>query len=151
MVSANGYAFISMSSHLTAATLIVIYKDFLVRGRKVKTGWSHSTQRQLQQQMQAPLPAQMISPRPQPGMPLQPPQMAPMAPMAPPAYLYPQQPMMYNPYATPPPVPAYPMMPLGGVRTPGTSTPHSTTSAGSATPAAQSTQPPKEPSTPASR
>jgi len=151
MVSANGYAFVSMTSHLMAATLIVIFKDFAVRGRKIKTGWSHSTQRQLQQQMQAPLPGQMVPPRAQPGMQMQP-QMTAMAPMAPTGYMYPQQPMMYHPYATPPPVATYPMM-HHGTRTPGTSTPMSTTSGGSATPATQSAQPPssRDQSAPASR
>jgi len=149
MVSANGYAFISMASHLTAATLIVIFKDFTIRGRKIKTGWSHSTQRQLQKQLQTPLTGQIVPPRPQPGMPMQPP-IPPMAPMTGPTYIYPQQPMMYNPYATPPTASTYPMIPHGNS---GTSTPHSTASAGSTTPANQSNQTntPKESNAPASR
>lgn len=128
-----------MASHLAAATLIVIFKDYMVKGRKIKTGWSHSSQRQLQQQVaaatvpyQQPLPSAMIPQHPQhrvqPTLQMQP--MTQLAPMAAPAYMYPQQPMLFNPYMQP--VHAYPMAhPPNGT---GTSTPHSATSGGSITP-----------------
>src|SRR5271170_1313114 len=141
MVSANGYAFVSylsspllslgsdgyrMASHLVAATLIVIYKEFTIKGRKIKTGWSHSTQRQLQQQQQQhqlaqppPHPSQMLPPHHRAQQPL-PPQMSPL--QAPAYALYPQQQILFNPYIHP-----YSMIPqhLPATSSPGTSTPRS--------------------------
>jgi hypothetical protein len=110
-----------MASHLAAATLIVIFKDYVIRARKIKTGWSHSTQRQLQQAAVSQLPPPpTILPHRNAPPPLQ---MSP--PPIPPTYIYPSPPMMYNPY-----LPTYPIMqhPSNG-----TSTPRSTTS-GAATP-----------------
>jgi len=123
----------------------------MIKGRKIKTGWSHSTQRQLQQQqqqqqaathLQQPHPPTMIPQHPhhraQPNLQMQPPQMTPLPPMAAPGYMYPQQPMLYNPYMQP--VHPYPMVhPANGT---GTSTPRSTTSGGSVTPATQSKETP---------
>jgi hypothetical protein len=138
-----------MASHLAAATLIVVFKEYMIKGRKIKTGWSHSTQRQLQQQqqqqaathLQQPHPPTMIPQHPhhraQPNLQMQP-QMSPLPPMAAPGYIYPQQPMLYNPYMQP--VHPYPMVhPATGT---GTSTPRSTTSGGSITPATQSKETP---------
>jgi hypothetical protein len=105
-----------MHSHLIAAAIIVILKDHDIRGRKVKTGWSHNTQRQLQQAaaaaaagMYQPHP-QMLSQAPmhrgQPNMAMQNGQMPPL-PMAPQGYVY-QQPMAYHAYM--PPMNPYPPM-----------------------------------------
>jgi hypothetical protein len=59
-------------------------------------------------------------------------QMAALPPMAP-TYMYPQQPIIYNPYMQPVVQPVvHPYFPPNGT---GTSTPRSTTSGGSATPA----------------
>lgn len=131
-----------MVSHLAAATIIVIFKEYMIKGRKIKTGWSHSTQRQLQQaathlQQQQQQPPTMIPTHPhhraaQPNIQMQsPPQMNPLPPMAAPTYMYPQQPMLYNPYMQP--VHPYSMIhqpPPNG--TTGTSTPRT---GGSITPA----------------
>src|SRR5277367_2882093 len=139
MVSPNGYAFVSyflppfsvgsdmggrMASHLVAATLIVIYKEFTIKGRKIKTGWSHSTQRQLQQQQQH----QLVQPPPHPSQMLPPhhraqPLPSQMSPLQPPPYaLYPQQQILFNPYIHP-----YSMIPpiLPATSSHGTSTPRS--------------------------
>src|SRR5437762_8431101 len=85
----------SMASHLAAATLIVIFKEYMIKGRKIKTGWSHSTQRQLQQaaaatHLQQPHPPPMIPHHRQPSLQMQPPQMTPLPPMAAPGYMFPQ-------------------------------------------------------------
>lgn len=142
-----------MASHLTAATLIVIFKDFILKGRKVKTGWSHSTQRQLQQaavsHLQSPQPPPMIPQhiqqishhRSQPSMQIHPPppQMATMPHMGP-GFMYHQPPMMYGPYIQPVP---YAMVPHPNGT--GTSTPRSTTS-GSATPSTHELKPKETPS-----
>ena len=108
----------------------------MIKGRKIKTGWSHSTQRQLQQaaaatHLQQPHPPPMIPHHRQPSLQMQPPQMTPLPPMAAPGYMFPQQPLLYNPYMQP--VHPYPMVhPPNGT---GASTPQSTTSGGSVTPA----------------
>jgi len=144
-----------MASHLMAATLVVLFKDFTVRGRKLKTGWSHSTQRQLQQQaaatsLQQPHPATMMQThphhRPQPSMAMQPPppqmQMSPI-PMAPqPGYIAYQPQMMY-PYVQP--VPSYPLVHHPNGTPTGTSTPRSATSE-NATPSAPDAQNKETPS-----
>lgn len=143
----------SLASHLVAATLIVIFKDYLCKGRKIRTGWSHSTQRQLQQaavptfpQPQAPsMVPQLPNQRPQPYQmaPQMPPQMAPMPPMAPAGYMYPQQPMIYSPYMQPMhpyPQVIHPITPVNGA-----STPHSANS-GSATPSNQESKAKESPS-----
>jgi len=127
-----------MHSHLAAATVIVIFKDFVIRGRKIKTGWSHSTQKQLQAaaaaagaMYQQSIPSAMLPQhpmhRPQPNMQMQNPQMAPLQPM-PQGYVYPQ--VAYPQYMAP--MAPYPIVhPPNGT---GSSTPRSATS-GSATPA----------------
>ena len=146
-----------MISHLAAATIIVIFKEHPVKGRKIKTGWSHNTQRQLQQaaaaaaaaaaQQQLPPPQHMgpqtsplattIPPhhvRPQPMQPS--PQMATLPPMPPQQYIYPgQPPYVYHPFLQPIHPYPQPMMPPPPPNGTGASTPRSTTSGGSATPA----------------
>src|ERR1700736_2412077 len=141
-----------MNSHLSAATVIVIFKDYTVKGRKLKTGWSHNTQRQLQQQ-QLQGTFQPIIPQPHRQQPLQmQPQMAPI-PMAAAGYMYqnPMQnpmhnPLMYNAY-----IPhAYPLLPPNGTgqagpatlyhNGTGTSTPHSIHS-GNGTPSIYESKP----------
>jgi|SRR5579859_1745813 len=162
MVAVSGYAFVSyypfyilthtsMASHLVAATLIVIFKEYNLRGRKLRTGWSHSSQRQIQQQA-------AINPFPQPHAPPMIPQlpnqrpphayqmappMAPIPQMAPTGYMYPQPPILYNPYMQPmhpyPPV-VQPMNPANG-----SSTPRSANS-GTATPLNPESKPKETPS-----
>ena len=140
----------SFASHLVAATLIVIFKDHMLKGRKMRTGWSHSSQRQLQQQAVAPFPQPqapaMIPPiptqRPAPAYQM-PPQMAPMPQIAPTGYMYPQQPMLYSPYMQPMhpyPQVVHPIHPING-----SSTPRSGNS-GSATPSNQESKAKETPS-----
>jgi RNA recognition motif-containing protein len=129
MVSPTGYAFITMASHLVAATLIVIFKDLAIKGRKVKTGWSHHSQRQVQQLSQPPVFPPMVpptQPHPQP-LQMQPPM--PPLPIPQQQYGYQQvpQPIMFNPQ-NPYMQPAFP-----AVHSAGTSTPRSATS-GNGTP-----------------
>jgi hypothetical protein len=168
MVAVSGYAFISyypfynlshisMASHLVAATLIVIFKEYNLRGRKIRTGWSHSSQRQIQQQaaissFPQPHPAPMIPQLPNQPLPhayqMAPPMAPPMAPipqMAPAGYMYPQQPILYNPYMQP--MHPYPQVVHPINPTNGSSTPRSVNS-GAATP---STYEPKAKETPSPR
>jgi RNA recognition motif-containing protein len=124
MVAPTGYAFITMASHLVASTLIVIFKDLTIKGRKIKTGWSHHSQRQVQQFSQPPVFPPMGPPPQQHPQNLQ--MQAPMPPLPIPQQQYPYQqplqPIMYNPQ-NPYMQPVFPV-----VHSAGTSTPQSATS-----------------------
>jgi len=140
-----------MASHLMAATLIVILKEHTIRGRKIKTGWSHSTQRQLHQvlaQSQALLP-QHRAHGSQPNLPIP----GPIPPMGGPApFLY--QPGMLYPQMYMPPMHPYPavpppngVIPPNGAAPPsgaGSSTPRTTS--GNTTPATYEQKPKETPS-----